>query len=173
MRTTRAMRTIRVGGRWSEAMGAVTGRIGQVGQIPQMRWMVADLLAVSEVPDADVFFECDCDNAESRFELRKERKTRQHERRKKGGQQRKDRTTRKRVQAAIQFRVAAVGSHGVHKRVCWLRAKMALAYNKWRCYIWERDEASVAGDGYRDAPFGRAGLLQAREDEKLEWRQAI
>ena len=50
---------------------------------------------------------------------------------------------------------------------------MAVANNKWRCYIWERDAASVAGDGYRDAPFGRAGLLQARENEKLEWRQAV
>jgi hypothetical protein len=131
-----------------------------------------ELLVCEDEPD-DGFFECDCDNAEFRFELRKERRTRQQERRKQGGQHRKGRTARKRVQAAVQFRAAAVGSHGVHKRVCWLRAKMALANNKWRCYIWERDAVSVAGDGYRDAPFGRAGLLQAREDEKLEWRQAI
>ena len=148
-------------------------RAGRTDTTDEMDGGRFELLADSEVPDADGFFECDCDNADFRFELRKERRTRQQERRKQGGQQRKGRTARKRVQAAVQFRAAAVGSHGVHKRVCWLRAKMAVANNKWRCYIWERDAASVAGDGYRDAPFGRAGLLQARENEKLEWRQAV
>ena len=73
----------------------------------------------------------------------------------------------------IRVFAAVVGSHGVHKRVCWLRAKMAVANNKWRCHIQERDAGSVAGDGYRDAPFGRVGMLQARENEKLEWRQAV
>jgi hypothetical protein len=50
---------------------------------------------------------------------------------------------------------------------------MAVANNKWRCHIQERDTGSVAGDGDRDAPFGRVGMLQARENEKLEWRQAV
>jgi hypothetical protein len=121
----------------------------------------------------EVFFECDCDDPKFSFELRSDRRIRQQERRKQEGQQRKGRTARKRVKAAVEFKAAAVGNHKVHKRVCWLRAKMAVANNKWRCHIQERDAGSVAGDGYRDAPFGRVGMLQARENEKLEWRQAV
>ena len=121
----------------------------------------------------EVFFECDCDDSKFSFELRSDRRIRQQERRKQEGQQRKGRTARKRVKAAVEFKAAAVGNHKVHKRVCWLRAKMAVANNKWRCHIQERDAGSVAGDGHRDAPFGRVGMLQARENEKLEWRQAV
>ena len=93
-----------------------------------------ELLVCEDKPDDDGFFECDCDNADFRFEIRKERRLKQQERRRQNGQQRKGRTARKRVAAvsAATLGVSPAVSHRVYKRVCWLRAKLNRAGVMWR-----------------------------------------
>ena len=87
----------------------------------------------TDEPD-DGFFECDCDNAGFRFELRKERRFRQQERRKQNGQQRKGRTARKRVAAVLTATpgVSPAVNHRICKRICWLRAKLNRTGGLWR-----------------------------------------
>ena len=93
-----------------------------------------ELLVCEDKPGDDGFFECDCDNADFRFEIRKERRFKQQERRRQNGQQRKGRTARKRVAAvsAATLGVSPAVSHRVYKRVCWLRAKLNRAGVMWR-----------------------------------------
>ena len=101
----------------------------------------------NDEPDDDGFFECD--NADFRFELRKERRFRQQERRKQSGQQRKGRTARKRV-AAVSTATPGVlpeVSHRVRKRICWLRAKLNRTGVMWREAIAHARTCYGAQDG--------------------------
>ena len=100
---------------------------GRVDEIDCGRF---ELLASSDTLDDDEFFECDCDNADFRFEIRNERRIKQQERRKQEGQHRKGRTRRQRVAVAAAVGVtlkgsAVVQSHNARKRLCRLmKAKM-------------------------------------------------
>ena len=112
-----------------------------------------ELLVCPEVPDEpddDGFFECDCDNADFRFEIKKERRSRQQERWKQNGQQRKGRTARKRV-AAVPTSTPGVSSptvsHRVYKRICWLRAKLKRSGAMWREAIAHARTCYGAQDG--------------------------
>ena len=103
-----------------------TGRTDKVDEVDGGRFDSAKFLAVSEVPD-DEFFECDCDNADFKFEIRRERRGKQQERRKLNGQKRNGRTVRKRAVAVITEATtdnAAAMSVSTRKRLCWLRAKL-------------------------------------------------
>ena len=86
----------------------------------------------------DEFADCLCDHPEFQFEIRKERRVRQQERRRQTGQQRKGRTARKRAATAIaaeKFSLmndVAMRSHSANKRIRWLSAKSKRAASLWR-----------------------------------------
>ena len=120
--------------------------------------------------DDDGFLECDCDNADFRFEIRKERRVRQQERRKQNGQQRKGRTARKRV-AAVAAATPGVPP-AVHKRICWLRAKLNRAGVMWQAAIAHARTCYGAQDGCAWVQLEEQMQMARAEDERF-WRDAV
>ena len=148
-----------------------TGRTDRVDEVDGGRF---ELLAVSEVPD-DGFFECDCDNADFKFEIRRERRVKQQERRKLNGQQRKGRTARKRAAAVITGATtdnAAATSVSTRKRLCWLRAKLQRTVVLWQAIRLEAAACYGAQDGCEWRQLEREMEMSQADDERF-WQDAV
>ena len=120
--------------------------------------------------DDDGFLECDCDNADFRFEIRKERRVRQQERRKQNGQQRKGRTARKRA-AAVAAATPGVPP-AVYKRICWLRAKLQRTVMLWQAVRLEAAACYGAQDGCEWRQLEKEMEMSQADDERF-WQDAV
>jgi hypothetical protein len=123
----------------------------------------------------ETFFDCACDNADFRFEIRNERRIRQQERRTQNGEQRKGRTARKRLEAAAigtATENAAAMSVSARKRLCWLRAKLRRSVMLWQAVRLEAAACYGAQDGCEWRQLKKEMEVSQAEDERF-WQSAV
>ena len=121
----------------------------------------------------DEFADCLCDHPEFQFEIRKERRVRQQERRRQTGQQRKGRTARKRAATnGAMDSAAAVLNHRARKRLCWLGAKLQRTVLLWQAVIAEARTCYGAQDG-QEWWLLVEQMTRCLADDEQFWRGAM
>ena len=136
--------------------------------------VLADPGAMDSVTN-EMFYECDCDNADFRFVLKDDRRARQQVRRKQNGQRRKGRTARKRAAAVITGATtdnAAATSVSTRKRLCWLRAKLQRTVVLWQAIRLEAAACYGAQDGCEWRQLEREMEMSQADDERF-WQDAV